>query len=91
PEEIKKRRLAEIVELQNRLSLQSNQADLGKVFKVLIEGSSKKSDEDWMGRTSENKVMIFPKGTFNYNAGDYVYVKTLNCTQGTLLGEITGF
>ena len=91
PEEIKKRRLAEIVELQNRLSLQSNQADLGKVFKVLIEGSSKKSEDDWMGRTSENKVMIFPKGTFNYNAGDYVYVKTLSCTQGTLLGDITGF
>ena len=91
PEEIKKRRLAEIVELQNRLSLESNQADLGKVFKVLIEGSSKKSEDDWMGRTSENKVMIFPKGTFNYNAGDYVYVKTLSCTQGTLLGDITGF
>ena len=91
PEEVKKRRLAEIVDLQNRLSLQSNKADLGKVFKVLIEGSSKKSEDDWMGRTSENKVMIFPKGAFNYNAGDYVYVKTLNCTQGTLLGEITGF
>lgn len=91
PEEVKKRRLAEIVDLQNRLSLQSNKADLGKVFKVLIEGSSKKSEDDWMGRTSENKVMIFPKGAFNYNAGDYVYVKTLSCTQGTLLGEITGF
>ncbi len=91
PEEVKKRRLAEIVDLQNRLSLQSNKADLGTVFKVLIEGSSKKSEDDWMGRTSENKVMIFPKGAFNYNAGDYVYVKTLSCTQGTLLGEITGF
>ncbi len=91
PEEVKKRRLAEIVDLQNRLSLQSNKADLGTVFKVLIEGSSKKSEDDWMGRTSENKVMIFPKGAFNYSAGDYVYVKTLSCTQGTLLGEITGF
>lgn len=88
PLEVKKRRLAEIVELQNRLSLESNQRDLGKVFKVLIEGNSKKSDSDWMGRTSENKVMIFPKNNFNHSAGDYVFVKTMQVTQGTLIGEI---
>ncbi len=88
PEDIKKRRLTEIVNRQNRLSLESNRNDLGKIFKVLIEGPSKKSDSDWMGRTSENKVMIFPKQHFNYSAGDYAYVKTLTCTQGTLLGEI---
>ena len=88
PEDIKKRRLTEIVAVQNRLSLESNRNDLGKIFKVLIEGASKKSDNDWMGRTSENKVMIFPKQHFNYSAGDYAYVKTLTCTQGTLLGEI---
>lgn len=89
PEDVKKRRLAEIVALQNRLSLESNKNDLGKIFKVLIESSSKKSDKDWMGRTSENKVMIFPKGHLNHSPGDYVEVKTLQCTQGTLLGEIT--
>ena len=88
PEEVKKRRLAEVVAMQNRLSLESNKKDLGKIFKVLIEGSSKKSDTDWMGRTSENKVMIFSKGNYNYSAGDYVYVKTASCTQGTLLGDI---
>lgn len=88
PLEVKKRRLAEIVELQNRLSLESNRRDLGKVFKVLIEGNSKKSDSDWMGRTSENKVMIFPKNNFNHSAGDYVFVKTIQVTQGTLIGEI---
>ena len=61
PEEVKKRRLAEIVDVQNRLSLESNQKDIGKTFKVLIEGNSKKSDEDWMGRSSQNKVLCFQK------------------------------
>src|SRR6187401_1342091 len=61
PEEIKKRRLQEIVEIQNRLSLESNKKDIGKVFKVLIEGDSKKSNKDWMGRSSQNKVIVFPK------------------------------
>jgi tRNA-2-methylthio-N6-dimethylallyladenosine synthase len=88
PEEIKKRRLGEIVQLQNRLSRESNDRDLGKIFKVLIESSSKKSDAHWMGRTSENKVMIFPKDNHNFSAGDYVYVQTKSCTQGTLLGII---
>jgi tRNA-2-methylthio-N6-dimethylallyladenosine synthase len=89
PEETKKRRLAEVVEVQNRLSLESNKKDIGKCFKVLIEGNSKKSDHDWMGRTSENKVMIFPKNNYNYAAGDYVWVKVETCTQGTLLGTIS--
>lgn len=88
PEDIKKRRLAEVVDIQNRLSLESNKKDIGKIFKVLIESSSKKSENDWMGRTSENKVMIFSKGDYNYSPGDYVYVKNTSCTQGTLLGEI---
>jgi tRNA-2-methylthio-N6-dimethylallyladenosine synthase len=88
PEEVKKRRLTEVVEMQNRLSLESNKKDIGKIFKVLIESTSKKSENDWMGKTSENKVMIFSKGNHNYSPGDYVYVKNLSCTQGTLLGEI---
>ena len=87
PLEVKKRRLAQIVEVQNRLSLESNQRDPGKVFKVLIEGNSKKSDLDWMGRTSQNKVIIFPKKE-NLQPGDYVMVKVTGCTQATLLGEI---
>jgi len=86
PEETKKRRLQEIVALQNRLSLESNQRDLGKTFEVLIENESKKSDQDWMGRSSHNKVIVFPKVNHDYIKGDYVWVKINSCTQGTLLG-----
>ena len=86
PEETKKRRLQEIVSLQNRLSLESNQRDLGKTFEVLIENESKKSDQDWMGRSSHNKVIVFPKENHGYTKGDYVWVKINSCTQGTLLG-----
>lgn len=88
PEVVKKRRLQEIVDLQHRLSMESNAKDLGKTFKVLIEGDSKKSSTDWMGRTSQNKVIVFPKGNSNYRRGDYVAVKVLDCTKATLLGEI---
>jgi tRNA-2-methylthio-N6-dimethylallyladenosine synthase len=86
--DVKKRRLQEIVEVQNGLSLKSNQKDLGKTFKVLIEATSKRSEWDWMGRTSQNKVIVFSKGTHNYKPGDYVEVKAEDCTQATLLGEI---
>jgi len=88
PLEIKKRRLQEIVEVQNRLSLESNLKDLGKIFKVLIEAESKKSKEHWMGRSGENKVIVFPKGSSNYKPGEYVHVKVSECTQATLLGEL---
>jgi len=88
PEEIKKRRLVEIVELQNRLSLESNKKDLGKTFKVLIEGDSKRSAEDWMGRTTQNKVVVFPKNGHSLRKGEYVNVKVKECTQATLLGEV---
>lgn len=87
PEEIKKRRLKEIVELQNRLSYESNKQDVGKTFKVLIEGNSKKSDADWMGRNSQNKVIVFPKENYNYKKGDYAFVKVNDFTQATLIGE----
>jgi tRNA A37 methylthiotransferase MiaB len=72
PEEIKKRRLKEVVDLQGRLSYESNKNDVGKTFKVLIEGNSKKSDADWMGRNSQNKVIVFSKENYNYKKGDYV-------------------
>jgi tRNA-2-methylthio-N6-dimethylallyladenosine synthase len=88
PEEVKKRRLQEIVEVQNRLSLESNKKDIGKTFKVLIEGNSKKSDKDWMGRSSQNKVIVFPKENTELKKGDYVIVKVSDCTQATLLGTI---
>jgi tRNA-2-methylthio-N6-dimethylallyladenosine synthase len=88
PEEVKKRRLQEIVNLQNRLSLESNQRDLGKAFKVLIEGDSKRSASDWMGRNSQNKVVIFPKDDHPYVKGDYAWVRVEECTQATLKGKI---
>ena len=88
PEEIKKRRLEEIVRLQNKLSQESNQKDVGKSFKVLIEGDSKKSSDDWMGRNSQNKVLVFPKTGNIHKKGDYVQVMVDRCTGATLLGNI---
>ncbi|MGK2860705.1 MAG: MiaB/RimO family radical SAM methylthiotransferase [Chitinophagaceae bacterium] len=88
PLDVKKRRLAEIVGLQNQLSLESNKKDLGKTFKVLIEGESKKSNNDWMGRSSQGKVVVFPKDNYAFEKGDYVSVMIKDCTQGTLLGNI---
>jgi tRNA-2-methylthio-N6-dimethylallyladenosine synthase len=89
PLEVKKRRLQEVVDLQNRLSLESNKKDIGKTFKILIEGESKKSDTDWKGRSSEGKVFVFPKENHALQKGDYVWVRADECTQGTLLGRIT--
>jgi tRNA-2-methylthio-N6-dimethylallyladenosine synthase len=87
PEEIKKRRLQEIISMQNKLSLQSNLLDIGKSYDVLIEGDSKKSGEQWMGRNSQNKVVVFSKASFpTLKKGDYATVKVLECTQGTLIG-----
>ena len=88
PLEVKKRRLQEIVDLQGRLSFESNKRDLNKSFTVLIEGDSKKSDQDWMGRSSQNKVIVFPKEQYPLQKGDYVNVQVTDCTQATLLGKI---
>jgi tRNA-2-methylthio-N6-dimethylallyladenosine synthase len=88
PEDVKKRRLQEIVDLQNKLSLESNKKDIGKVFKVLIEGDSKKNNNDWKGRNSQYKVVVFPKNETPLQKGDFAYVKVYDCTQGTLLGNI---
>jgi tRNA-2-methylthio-N6-dimethylallyladenosine synthase len=88
PLDVKKRRLDEIVKLQNKLSQASNQQDIGKTFTVLIEGNSKKSENDWSGRNSQNKVIVFPKGNYNLNKGDYVNVKVNSATGATLIGEI---
>jgi tRNA-2-methylthio-N6-dimethylallyladenosine synthase len=88
PEAVKKRRLQEIVALQGQLSHQSNREDLGKTFTVLIEADSKKTDQDWMGRNSQNKVVVFKKGGRDHRPGNYVSVRITDCTQATLLGEL---
>ena len=87
PEEVKTQRLTQIIELQGKLSEESKQKDIGKSYEVLIEGESKKSSDQYFGRTSQNKVVVFSKG--NYRIGDYAYVKITSCTQATLIGEIT--
>ncbi len=85
PEEVKSKRLEEIIALQGELSLESNKKDIGLTFEVLAEGVSKRSQEHLYGRTSQNKVVVFPK--HNFNPGDYVNVKILSCTAATLKGE----
>ncbi|MCF1714847.1 tRNA (N6-isopentenyl adenosine(37)-C2)-methylthiotransferase MiaB [Flavihumibacter sp. RY-1] len=87
PLETKKQRLSEIVALQGRLSRESNEKDLGKTFKVLVEGPSKKNPDEWMGRNSQNKVIVFPKPT-GLKKGDYLEVTVTDCTQATLIGNV---
>jgi tRNA-2-methylthio-N6-dimethylallyladenosine synthase len=87
PEEVKKRRLNEVIRLQTAVSLRHNQADIGKTFKVLIEGNSRKSDQDFCGRNSQNKMMVFPKKD-GLKPGDYAMVRVKDATSATLLGEI---
>ena len=86
PEEVKARRLNEIIDLQRKLSEASNKKDLNKVFKVLVEGKSKKSDKELFGRNSQNKVIVFPAK--NVKKGDLVRVKVTGYTSATLKGEI---
>ncbi|MCI5081472.1 MAG: tRNA (N6-isopentenyl adenosine(37)-C2)-methylthiotransferase MiaB [Saprospiraceae bacterium] len=87
PQEVKKRRLQEIIRLQNQVSFKHNQKDIGKTFKVLIEGDSKRSDQDFKGRNSQNKMIVFPKKE-GLKPGDYTMVKVLDATSATLKGEI---
>ncbi|MFV0345519.1 MAG: tRNA (N6-isopentenyl adenosine(37)-C2)-methylthiotransferase MiaB [Bacteroidales bacterium] len=82
-EEVKGRRLEEIIALQNEISKERNNNEIGKTFEVLVEGTSKKSDEQLFGRTSQNKVAVFPKG--NLSKGDLVNVKVESTTQTTLI------
>ena len=83
--EEKTRRLEEIIDLQRELSLESNKRDIGKVFEVLVEGTSKRSDKQLFGRNTQNKVIIFDRKDFKI--GDYVMVKVNDCTSATLFGE----
>lgn len=84
PEEVKTARLTEIINLQNELSLESNRRDVGRHFEVLIEGTSKRSEEEIFGRTSQNKVVVLPR--MNYRPGDYVHVLITDCSSATLIG-----
>ncbi len=85
PEEVKLRRLNEMISLQNELSLSSNQNDIGKQFEVLVEGVSKKSRDELFGRTSQNKVVVFPKE--KARIGSFTWVEITNATSATLLGK----
>jgi tRNA-2-methylthio-N6-dimethylallyladenosine synthase len=84
-EDVKAQRLNEIILMQSRLSHESNKKDIGKTFVVLCDSVSKRSEEHLSGRSSQNKVVIFPRG--NFKPGDYVQVKITGCTAATLIGE----
>ncbi|MCL2131545.1 MAG: tRNA (N6-isopentenyl adenosine(37)-C2)-methylthiotransferase MiaB [Lentimicrobiaceae bacterium] len=86
PETLKTQRLEEIIALQQTLSLQSNRADIGKTFEVLIEGASKRSPAHFYGRNSQNKVIVFPKE--DCKAGEYASVCVKKCTSATLIGAV---
>jgi len=88
PELEKKRRLSEVIEVQQRLALNSNLKDIGKTFEILIEGNSKRSEKDWCGRNSQNKMVVFPKDNYPLKPGDYVSVLINQASTATLLGEI---
>ena len=89
PLDVKKRRLAEVIALQQEHSLYNTQKQVGKTVEVLIEKASKKSDAEWAGRNSQNTVVVFPKE--HYKVGDFVNVEILDCTSTTLLGKAVGY
>ncbi|CAM4104269.1 tRNA (N6-isopentenyl adenosine(37)-C2)-methylthiotransferase MiaB [Zobellia roscoffensis] len=89
PEETKKRRLSEVIALQREHCQERTQRHLGKVQEILIESTSKKSDQHFMGRNSQNTVAVFPKG--DYKIGDFVMVRMDECTSATLIGEAVGY
>jgi len=86
-ESVKSQRLTEIIDLQGELSEKGKKLDLGITFEVLVEGYSKKSRDFLFGRTSQNKVVVFPR--LNHSVGDYVNVEIIDCTSATLIGEPT--
>lgn len=89
PEPVKKRRLQEIVDLQQRIAMERTKRFVGDTVEVLIEKTSKRSDEHWSGRNSQNTTVVFPKE--NYKVGDFVLVKVNDCTSATLIGEGVGY
>jgi len=89
PNDVKKRRLAEIMTLQRKHSEQKHKAYIGKTVEILIEKESKKSELHWSGRTTQNTVAVFPKG--DYKVGDFVMVNIEECTSATLIGSAVGY
>ncbi|MFL9843820.1 tRNA (N6-isopentenyl adenosine(37)-C2)-methylthiotransferase MiaB [Flavobacterium rhizosphaerae] len=89
PEEVKKRRLTEIINLQRDISLERTKRFVGQTVEVLIEKESKRSNAHWSGRNSQNTTVVFEKG--NYKPGDFVNVKITDCTSATLIGEAVGY
>lgn len=89
PEETKKRRLQEIVDLQQTIAMERTKRFVGQTVEVLIEKTSKRSEEHWSGRNSQNTTVVFPKG--DYKVGDFVNVHILDCTSATLIGEPVGY
>jgi tRNA-2-methylthio-N6-dimethylallyladenosine synthase len=85
PDDVKQRRLSEIIAMQQKHSFEQLKKDIGKTYSVLVEGVSKKSDQELYGRNTHNSVVVFPRK--DYKAGDYVDVKVNDCTSATLLGE----
>ncbi len=86
PDDVKTRRLNEIIALQNKLSAVSKKNDIAKTFEVLIEGVSKRSPDNLSGRTSQNKVVVFPAE--NHKSGEYVKVLINKSTSATLIGKV---
>ncbi|HRO75227.1 MAG TPA: tRNA (N6-isopentenyl adenosine(37)-C2)-methylthiotransferase MiaB [Crocinitomicaceae bacterium] len=89
PKEVKNKRITEIINLQQELSLAANKRQIGQIQEVLVEGNSKRSDEEFAGRNTYNNKVIFPK-VDGVKAGDYVFVKIENCSSATLMGTFTG-
>ncbi|MDB9754813.1 tRNA (N6-isopentenyl adenosine(37)-C2)-methylthiotransferase MiaB [Winogradskyella sp.] len=89
PADVKKRRLNDIIQLQQIHALERTQAHIGKVEEVLVEKTSKRSDAHWSGRNSQNTVVVFPKE--NYKPGEFVNVKIIDCTSATLMGEAVAY
>lgn len=89
PDEVKKRRLQEVIDVQQELALQRTKRFVGQTVEVLVEKTSKKSDQHWSGRNSQNTTTVFPKG--DYKVGDFVLVKVTDCTTSTLIGEAVGY
>lgn len=89
PFEVKKRRLQEIIDLQQEHALIRTQQHLGKIEEFLIEGTSKKNPNEWKGRNTQNTVAVFPKG--NYKLGDFVLLRVEDCTSATLKGTVLGY
>ncbi|MEO0472363.1 MAG: tRNA (N6-isopentenyl adenosine(37)-C2)-methylthiotransferase MiaB [Bacteroidota bacterium] len=88
PEDVKKRRLSEVIQLQNQIATEINQADIGQTYQVLIEGNSKRSDQDFCGRNDQNKMVVFPKNGSDLKTGDYAQVIIRSATSATLIGEL---